>query len=140
MIRDIIDTVRLVTDLIPDPEKKARAQSVLIEARARAEDLDARLAEAGRDVVVAEATGTSLAQRNWRPHFMYLCMVLLFWHAVPLPLLSVALDVPLKTLVGLAAVPSGLWTLLTVGMGGYIGARTLEKVSGARGAGASSGP
>ena len=146
MIRDIIDAVRLVTDLIPDPKKKAEAEAVLIEARTRAEELDARLAEAGRDVVVAEATGHSRVQREWRPHFMYLCMVLLFWHAVPLPLLSVALDVPLEALVGLAAVPSGLWTLLTVGMGGYIGARTLEKIrshdriSGARGTGASSGP
>ena len=128
MIRDIIEAVRVVTDLIPDPEKKARAEGILIAAEAEAKELDVRLADAGRDVIIAEATGHSRVQREWRPHFMYLCMVLLFWHAVPLPLLSVALDVPLEALVGLAAVPSGLWTLLTVGMGGYIGARTLEKV------------
>lgn len=99
MIRDIIDAVRFVTDLIPDPEKKAKVEAVLVEARTKAEELDIRLAEAGRDVVVAEATGQSRVQRNWRPHFMYLCMGLLFWHAVPLPLLSVALGVPLETLV-----------------------------------------
>jgi hypothetical protein len=30
--------------------------------------------------------------------------------------------------VPMLAIPEGMWTLLTVGIGGYIGGRTVEKV------------
>ena len=118
--------VDLARRAIGDPDERAAVETAL---RRAAAEVDATLAEAGRDVVVAEATGQSAVQRNWRPHFMYVCMILLVWHAVPVPILAVLLDVPVSALVALDHVPSGLWTLLTVGMGGYIGARTIEKVA-----------
>ncbi len=89
-------------------------------------------AEAQASIVVAEAQG-SPRQRNWRPAFMIVCMGLLVWHAVAVPILAAILAVPLDEVVGLRAVPDGLWTLLVVGMGGYIGGRSLEKVFAGRG-------
>ncbi len=126
LLAPLIDLAR---SAIGDPERRAELEAALTRAAAASERA---LDEARRDVVVAEATGHSPAQRNWRPHFMYVCMALLVWYAVPLPLLSVLLDTDLADLIGLSHVPPGLWTLLTVGMGGYIGARTVEKLSAGR--------
>lgn len=117
----ILDLIRRA---VPDRDEQARLEAALAQAIAQA---DARLAEAQSLVVKAEAGGNWL-QRSWRPIFMWLCMGLLIWHAVAMPVLAVALGVPLTDMVGLDHVPDGLWTLLVVGMGGYIGGRSVEKV------------
>lgn len=126
LVSPILDIVRRV---VPDKEEQARLEAEILEA---ATEADGKLAAAQASVVKAEAEGNRL-QRGWRPVFMWLCMGLLVWHAVAVPILAVALDVPLTDMIGLDHVPEGLWTLLVVGMGGYIGGRSLEKVLGRRG-------
>lgn len=121
----ILDIVRRV---VPDPAEQDRMERELRQAAAEA---DARLAEAQAGVIAAEAEGNWL-QRSWRPIFMWLCMGLLVWHAVALPVLAAVLGVPLGEVVGLDHVPEGLWTLLVIGMGGYIGGRSVEKIFTAR--------
>lgn len=120
--------LEIVRRVIPDPVERARIEA---ELRQAASDGEARLAEARASVITAEAHGSPL-QRNWRPIFMFVCMGLLVWHAVAVPILAAMLAVPLDEVVGLKSVPDGLWTLLVVGMGGYIGGRSLEKVLGER--------
>lgn len=120
--------LEIVRRVVPDPAERARIEADLTRA---ASDAEARLAEAQASIVVAEAQGSPL-QRNWRPAFMIVCMGLLVWHAVAVPILAAALAVPLDEVVGLRAVPDGLWTLLVVGMGGYIGGRSVEKVFAGR--------
>lgn len=121
--------LEIVRRVVPDPAERARIEADLTRA---ASDAEARLAEAQASIVVAEAQGSAL-QRNWRPAFMIVCMGLLVWHAVAVPILAASLAVPLDEVVGLRAVPDGLWTLLVVGMGGYIGGRSVEKVFAGRG-------
>ena len=116
--------LEIVQRVVPDPAERARIEADL---RSAAAETDARLAEAQASIITAEAQGSPL-QRNWRPLFMVVCMGLLVWHAVAVPILAAVLAVPLDEVVGLRAVPDGLWTLLVVGMGGYIGGRSLEKV------------
>ncbi|MCT8971201.1 holin family protein [Microbaculum marinisediminis] len=116
--------LEIVRRVIPDPAERARIEAELTQA---ASDAEARLAEAQAAIITTEARGGPL-QRNWRPLFMIVCMGLLVWHAVAVPILAAILHVPLDEVVGLKAVPDGLWTLLVVGMGGYIGGRSLEKV------------
>lgn len=119
----------LLERLIPDPAERAAVEQQIA---AQAQEAQARMIEAQRDVVVAESGGGWL-QRNWRPIFMFVCMGLLLWHAMALPVMAALLSVPLSDMIGLEHVPDGLWTLLTIGMGGYIGGRTIEKVAKARG-------
>lgn len=117
----VLDLVRRV---VPDGDERRRLEGDLLAAAGEA---DARLAESQASVVRLEAEG-NWAQRSWRPILMFVLMGLLVWHAVAVPVLAAALGVPLEEVVGLDRVPPGLWTLLTVGMGGYIGARSVEKV------------
>ena len=119
--------IELIKQVIPDPKEAARLQNSLRQA---AIESDARMAEAQSSVVTAEAQGESWMQRNWRPTLMYFLMAVVFWYLFPLPILSYILGVSSIELVGLDDIPDAVWTLLIVGMGGYIGGRTLEKVMG----------
>lgn len=120
-IGPILDVVRRV---VPDREEQARIEKDL---RSAAMDADTRFAEAQAKVVSNEAAGNWL-QRSWRPILMFLLMGVLIWHMMILPFIAYALGAELTQMVGLAVVPETVWTLLIVGMGGYIGGRTLEKV------------
>lgn len=111
--------------VIPDPVERAKIEADLQQA---AVDAEARLAESQAQVIVAEATGSTW-QRSWRPALMYFLMFVVAWHMIALPLLAAVAGIQIKEFVGLAIVPSEVWTLLTVGMGGYIGGRSLEKVA-----------
>ena len=84
--------------------------------------------EAQASVVVAEANGQSAAQRNWRPHLMYLIMGLLVFNGVVVPLAEVFFVVKIPVLTAWAAIPPQMWTLLTTGLGGYIVGRSGEKM------------
>lgn len=79
----------------------------------------------------AELTG-SKAQRNWRPHLMYVMMFLLIWIAVIVPLLAVIFNINIPIKESLAAVPPQLWVLLTVPTTGYIGLRSFIDKKGSK--------
>jgi len=76
--------------------------------------------EASRDVIIAEAKGESWIQRSWRPVAMLTLLGLIVWTVVPASVFNLTLQWD--------AIPDKAWGLLTVGIGGYIGARTVEKV------------
>ena len=84
---------------------------------------EARITEAAGRVVVAEISGQSWMQRNWRPILMFFLMGLLAWNIVIAPLIGIEDALA----VIWAAVPSELLVMLMVGMGGYIGGRSYEK-------------
>lgn len=79
------------------------------------------------DIILAEAKGSS-AQRNWRPHLMYLIMFLLVFNGVFVPLADAIFDFRLPVLEAWTALPDQMWTLLTTGLGGYIVGRSGEKM------------
>ena len=85
-------------------------QSALVEAKAR--------------IIVAEAQGQSAIQRNWRPLTMLTFVFIIANNYIIVPYaVAFGLAVPMLE------IPPGMWGLLTVGIGGYIGGRTLEKVT-----------
>lgn len=111
----------LLERLIPDPvkasEAKAEMMNIMVEANAKE-------IEAKSKVVIAEATGESKVQRNWRPHLMYLFMWILAFNYIIAPTIMM-FGVEIPTL----EIPSHMWGLLTVGVGGYIGSRGYEKTT-----------
>ena len=89
----------------------------------------AQIEQASADIVKAEVEGQG-ASAKWRPHMMYWLMGMI--SIIPIfALLEITFGVPLVStfIGGLSQVPGPFWTLLTVGMGGYIGGRTVEKTA-----------
>lgn len=125
----IINLIGSVLDkLIPDADTREKAKA---EITAQLLANDKALTEAARDVVVAEAKGESWAQRNWRPCLMFTIMALLVWNGMFLPLLSAWTKVDLVKLQAWDTIPSAMWSLLQIGVGGYVIGRTGEKIADA---------
>jgi hypothetical protein len=79
-------------------------------------------------IIVAEAQGQSYIQRNWRPITMLTFVFIIANNYILVPYaVAFGAEVPMLD------IPPGMWSLLTVGIGGYIGGRTYEKVTAAKG-------
>jgi len=77
-------------------------------------------AQAG--VIIAEATGQSWLQRNWRPGLMALFGLIIFNNYVLNPWLSAMFSINI-----MMEIPPDMWALLKLGVGGYIVGRSTEK-------------
>ena len=75
-------------------------------------------------IIKAEATGHSWLQRNWRPLLMLVFVVIVANNYVIFPYLSLFTE---KTVI--LELPDKMWTLMVIGVGGYIGGRTVEKAA-----------
>jgi hypothetical protein len=90
-----------------------------------------RGAELGAGVVMAEVQSEHWLSRSWRPLLMLLLMGFLVLAGFVLPLADAIAGRTLPFAPRWQALPQGFWDFLAVGMGGYIGGRSLEKVAGA---------
>jgi hypothetical protein len=109
--------VDLIDDLHTSDEEKMVLQKEFMklenEIMLKAVELEKQLVEANSSNIKAEATGHSWLQRNWRPITMLTFLVLVVfdsfgWLANPLA--------------------AEAWTLLQIGLGGYVAGRSLEKI------------
>lgn len=107
----------LVDDLHTSEEERLQVKSGLFQVQAelatKIMDYEARLLEAKTKVITAEAQGQSWLQRTWRPITMLTFLAL------------VVADTFGWTEFRLA--PEA-WTLLQIGLGGYVLGRSAEKV------------
>lgn len=110
-----------VIQRIPDPAVRVEVER---EARQALVDAEARITEAASSIVAAEITGQSKLQRIWRPVAMLTFLGLILWIGVVAPMFGLAED----SVAALAGTPDRLWSLITIGMGGYIGGRSAEKI------------
>lgn len=90
-----------------------------------------RTAELGAGVVLAEVQSEHWLSRNWRPILMLLLMGFLLVVGLVLPVADLVAGQAIPFAPRWHLLPDGFWQFLTVGMGGYIGGRSLEKVAGA---------
>lgn len=97
-----------------------------VESQTHEKDIEELKAQAG--IIKAEATGESPAQRNWRPHLMYFIMFLLGFNGVLVPLGNATFGLDIPVVEAWDAIPAPMWQLLMIGMGGYIGGRSGEKI------------
>jgi len=87
-------------------------------------------AELGAGVVMAETQSEHWLTRSWRPLFMLLLMGFLLLAGLLLPLADLAAGHAIPFEPRWQMLPAGFWDFLSVGMGGYIGGRSVEKVAG----------
>lgn len=111
---------------ITSAEERGQLRKELYEAQAKLSlgvlQYETSLAEAQRDVVVAEAQGQSWIQRNWRPITMLVFVSIIAWNYILVPIFNIWFGLPILE------IPAGMWTLLTVGLGGYVAGRSGEKI------------
>jgi hypothetical protein len=103
--------------------------SAEIEA-ALAEQLGQGLAAQG-GAVVSEIRSEHWLARSWRPLLMLLFMALLVLYGVLLPAVDLIAARPIPFSPRWRDLPPEFWNLLTVGLGGYVGGRSLEKIADA---------
>lgn len=85
--------------------------------------IESEIISAGTSIVLAEAGGGWL-QRNWRPIMMMVFVWIIFNNYILVQYLGA-----LGVVVPMIPIPPGMWNLLTVGLGGYVGGRSFEKVA-----------
>ena len=90
-----------------------------------------RSVELGAGVVMAEVQSEHWLSRNWRPMLMLLLMAFLLLVGFILPMADLLAGRTIPFQPRWQLLPDGFWQFLTVGMGGYIGGRSIEKVAGA---------
>ncbi len=76
-------------------------------------------------VIQAEAKGESFLQRNWRPITMLIFVYIIFNNYVLAPYVRM-----FYSEFPMLPIPEQLWNLLTLGIGGYIAGRSVEKTAG----------
>lgn len=103
---------------------QAGVQLKFIELEHKVLEYEAKVLEAQQAVIVAEAQGKSWIQRNWRPVLMMVIIVIVANNYVLFPYLSLFTDK-----VAMLDLPEELFTLLSVGVGGYVVGRSGEKIA-----------
>lgn len=120
LIGSLLPVVGKVLDrVLPDTVEKDKVRA---ELQASLMEHSASIEKAAASVVIAEAKGESWIQRSWRPITMLSFVVIIVNNYIIVPWL--------KTF-GLPAVhleiPPDMWTLLSLGLSGYIVSRGAEK-------------
>ena len=119
---DIVDQLVVDKDLASKLKAKMHTQAAEFTHDLIAKEIDLRAQSLSAELIGSDA------QRNWRPHLMYLIMAFLIWLIVVVPILGMfGIDIPVKS--ALDSVPKQMWNLLTIGVGGYITLRSGEKIA-----------
>lgn len=117
----------ILNKIIPDPNERARIQAELMK---EAMNSESEFYKAAGSIITAEAKGESWMQRNWRPITMLTFVFIIANNYILAPYVTflasfAGYHVEIPTL----AIPDGMWTLLQIGIGGYIASRGGEKIA-----------
>lgn len=117
----------LLDKFIPDNKanQEAKAELERLKTQALVAEASSRSVESVSSIIKSEATSESAMARNWRPAAMWMFLILIANNFFVNPILILCGITPI-----FPAPSEQVWTLLTVGMGGYIVARSGEKIAG----------
>lgn len=117
----------LVDNLTLSGEEKLKAQQELLKIQQEFQLEQQRLSQAfvvsQADVIKSEVNSGSWLAKNWRPILMLTFVFIIAWNFILVPVLSTYTKLPPSE------IPPDMWDLLKIGIGGYVGGRTLEKVA-----------
>jgi hypothetical protein len=84
-----------------------------------------------RDVITTEARSDYWLTRSWRPLLMILAMAIIAFYGLGLPAIEAFAGHPIAFRPRWSDIPPDMWELLTIGIGGYVGGRSVEKIASA---------
>ena len=122
----IISTV--LERVLPEDRQKVKE----IEAQINLELIkNASIIERGAsDIILAEAKSEHWLTANWRPLLMIIITAIVAWNYLAAPLINIIIMLSTGATFPLTIdLPEQLWTLLTVGVSGYIVGRSGEKIA-----------
>ena len=129
--------VNAVSSLVAGPIAKmleAHIQDVQLRRKLEA-DIQTRMIDhlgkelgLGQAVVMAEVQSEHWLTRSWRPILMLTLVGFLVFVGLLLPLADLAIGQTIPFNPRWQTLPDGFWDFLAVGVGGYIGGRSLEKI------------
>jgi hypothetical protein len=122
-VKETIDSIGNAIDKIDKSDEKLVLQlkykELLMKIEGACIDYESKLLDSKSTIINSEAKGESWLQRNWRPLLMCICMFIVFNNYVLVPYFNL----PVTTL------DDHIWTLMDLGVGGYVAGRSLEKIS-----------
>ena len=115
--------INLVDQVVEDKDEANKLKAKLTEVFNNA-DLTkfTQQLQSQTDIIVAEATGKSWLQRNWRPGLMTLFGIIILNNYILNPWLSAMFSINV-----VMEIPPEMWGLLKLGIGGYVVGRSVEK-------------
>lgn len=120
MITSIIQTgLQLIDKIIPDKKAANEAKLKLLQLQQSGE---LKVLESQSNVIMTESKSESWLARNWRPLIMLLFGIIIANNYILSPWLHalgfVSVSLP---------IPGRMWSLLELGLGGYVIGRSAEK-------------
>lgn len=118
---------KIIENLFPDREKQDQAmlqiQQVLTEAQAK-------LVEASKEVIVTEMNQGGILSK-WRALLMLMCTSMIAFNWMIAPILNAFLSL-IGVQIITTSIPPEAWTLVTIGLGGYLGKETMTTYTNAK--------
>jgi Holin of 3TMs, for gene-transfer release len=117
---------KVLDALIKDQELRRKLQS---ELEAKLTEHLGKTQELEQAIVLAEIKSEHWLTRSWRPILMLTLLGFIVFVGLVIPLLDFLTGAPVSFNPRWQALPPQFWDFLSIGVGGYIGGRTLEKVA-----------
>ncbi len=109
----------IINKLFPDPMERAKAEATLLELHQAGE---LKELESAMNIIVAEAKSEHWIVAAWRPILMLTFTAIVANNYILYPYLSLFWDdAPVLT------IPLEMWSLMKIGLGGYVVGRSVEK-------------
>lgn len=112
------------------PEDKDKRAEIEREINMAVISNSSAIEQAASSIVLAEAKSESWLASSWRPILMLIITAIIGWNFLFAPLIELAVQLFTGNMIPLTIdLPDQLWSLLMIGVGGYVGGRSLEKVA-----------
>jgi hypothetical protein len=118
---------KVLDGFIKDQELKRKLES---ELQSKLTEHLGKTQELEQAIVLAEIKSEHWLTRSWRPILMLTLLGFVVFVGLVIPLLDVIVGSPVPFNPRWEVLPTPFWEFLQIGVGGYIGGRTLEKVAG----------
>lgn len=106
---------------IPDPVAAAAAKAQVLQIMTTAAT---SALQAQAQIITAEANNSNKLASSWRPMLMYCFILILFNNYFLAPYLQALFSFSVTL-----SIPAQMWSLLNLGVGGYIMGRSVEKIT-----------
>lgn len=121
--KETVDAIGNAIDKIDRSDEKLELQlrykQLLMDIEGAYLNYETKLLETKSRIVESETKGESWLQRNWRPLLMVICMFIVLNNYVLVPYFNIPV----------AVLDDHIWSLMEMGVTGYVAGRSLEKIS-----------